>query len=113
MALRIKQNTYGNFYQPMINFLKQNAGENDLIMGGAELGFGLNFPKNHIADGRFGFYTHRKPKFIITDSAVENSLADSKIYFPEFYEYFPRLLNQEYRVAYQNDAFKIYERLAD
>ena len=110
MSLRIKQNTYGNFYKPMIAFLKQNSTENDLIMGGAELGFGLGFPKNHIADGRFGLNTGKRPKFIMYDSAVENSFADSKIHFPEFYEYFPRLLSEEYRVAYENDAFKIYER---
>lgn len=110
MSLRIKQNTYGNFYLPMIEFLKQNAGEDNLIMGGAELGFGLGFPTNHIADGRFGFYTGKRPKFIMYDSGVENSYADSKTHFPEFYEYFPRLLNEQYRVAYENNAFKIYER---
>lgn len=110
MALRIKQNTFTNFYQPMIAFLKQNSTENDLIMGGAELGFGLGFPKNHIADGRFGLNTGKRPKFIMTDSGVDNSYADSKIHFPEFYNYFPRLLGEEYRVAYQNDAFKIYVR---
>ncbi len=110
MALRIKQNTFTNFYQPMIAFLRQNSTENDLIMGGAELGFGLGFPKNHIADGRFGLNTGKRPKFIMTDSGVDNSYTDSKIHFPEFYEYFPRLLNEEYRLAYQNDAFKIYVR---
>lgn len=110
MALRIKQNTYGNYYLPMVEFLKQNSTENDLIMGGAELGFGLGFPKNHIADGRFGFYTGKRPKFIITDSAVENSYQDSKHHFPEFYEYFPRLLNEEYQIAYENAAFRVYKR---
>ncbi len=110
MALRIKQNTYGNFYQPMISFLKENSTENDLIMGGAENGFGLGFPKNHIADGLFGFQTKKRPKFIVYDSAVENSWQDSKNYNPEFYEYLPRLLNEEYRIAYENDAFKVYEK---
>lgn len=110
MALRIKQNTYGNFYNPMIAFLKENSTENDLVTGGAENGFGLGFPTNHIADGLFGFRTGKRPKFIIYDSAVENSWRDSKIYNPEFYEYLPRLLKEEYRIAYENDAFKIYER---
>lgn len=110
MALRIKQNTYGKFYKPMIAFLKENSGENDLIMGGAENGFGLDFAKNHIADGQFGFHTGKRPKFIIYDSAVENSWQDSKTFQPEFYEYLPRLLSEEYRVAYENDAFKVYER---
>lgn len=110
MALRVKQNTYGNFYKPMIAFLKENSTENDLIMGGAELGFGLNFPKNHIADGAFGFYTGKRPKFIVYDSGVENSWQDSKNHFPEFYTYFPRLLEEEYQLAYENDAFKVYMR---
>lgn len=110
MAVRIRQNTYGNFYSPMIAFLQSNANSNDLIMGGAELGFGLNFPPNQVSDGRWGFYTGKRPKFIVYDSAVENSWLDSKILFPEFYEYFPKLLNEEYKVAYENDAYKIYER---
>jgi hypothetical protein len=110
MALRIKQNTHGNFYKPAISFLKENSTENDLIMGGAELGFGLGFPKNHIADGLFGFKTGKRPKFIVYDSAVENSWQDSKNFQPAFYEYLPRLLSKEYRLAYENDAFKIYER---
>lgn len=110
MALRIKQNTYGNFYKPMITFLKENSTENDLIMGGAELGFGLGFPKNHVADGTFGLNTGKRPEFIIYDSAVENSWADSKNHAPEFYTYFPKLLQEEYTVAYENAAFKVYKR---
>ena len=110
MSLRIKLNTYGNFYKPTISFLKENSTDNDLIMGGAELGFGLDFPKNHIADGLFGFKTGKRPKFIMYDSGVENSWQDSKIYNLEFYEYLPRLLNEEYRIAYEDDAFKIYQR---
>ncbi len=52
--------------------------ENDLIMGGAELGFGLGFPKNHIADGLFGFKTGKRPKFIMYDSARRKFVAGFK-----------------------------------
>jgi hypothetical protein len=110
MSLRIKQNTYANFYQPAVDYLKQNAGPNDMIMGGAEFGFGLKFDPRLVADGRFGLYTHREPRYIIYDSGVDASWQDSKKFVPEFYEYFPRLLNEKYTVVYQNDAFKIYER---
>ncbi len=110
MAMRIKQNTYGNYYQPMIAFLKTNATENDLIMGGAELGFGLDFPENLVSDGTFGLYTRKRPRFIVYDSAVENSWLDSKNYVPEFYEYLPRLLREEYKIVYEDAAFKVYER---
>jgi len=110
MALKIRQNTRGNFYDPMIAHLKRNSGQDDVIMGGAELAFGLGFDTNHIADGRFGYYTGKRPRYIVYDSAVENSLEGSKTTFPEFYEYFPRLLSEEYEIAYENAAFKVYER---
>lgn len=110
VALRVKQNTYGNYYLPAMQYLNENATDQDLIMGSAELRFALKPTANHIADGRFAFYTNKRPKYIVYDPGVEDSLKDSKTFFPEFYEYFPRLLSEEYRVAYENTAFKIYER---
>jgi hypothetical protein len=110
MALKIRQNTYGNHYRPLIAFLNENSRDGGLIMGGAELAFGLGFGTNHVADGRFAYYTGKRPKFIVYDSAVDNSWKDSKIHFPGFYEYFPRLLNEEYQLAFENAAFKVYER---
>lgn len=110
MLLKIKQNTYCNFYEPMIAYLKTNMSGNDHVMGGADLAFGLGFEANIIADGRFGYYTGKRSRYIVYDSAVENSWQHSQKFFPEFYEYFPRLLRDEYRIAYENAAYKIYER---
>lgn len=110
MALRIKQNTYGNFYQPTVDYLTQNANEKDVIMAGAEFGFGLNFSDNLLSDGRFGYYTGKRPRFIVYDSAVNMSWLESKEFFPAFYDYFPRLLQEEYKLVYENAAFKVYEK---
>lgn len=110
MLLKIKQNTRRNFYDPMIAYLKTNMSRDDHVMGGADLAFGLSFEASIIADGRFGYYTGKRPRYIVYDSAVENSWQYSQKFFPEFYEYFPRLLRDEYRVAYENAAYKIYER---
>ncbi|MGB7201537.1 MAG: hypothetical protein WBD16_04635 [Pyrinomonadaceae bacterium] len=110
MAFRIKQNTFGNFYAPVIAYLKTNMGESDYVMGGADLAFGLGFDANLIADGRSGYYTGKRPRYIVTDSATDLTWQNSQKFFPEFYEYFPRLLSDEYRVAYENAAYKIYER---
>ena len=108
MALRIKQNTYGNFYQPTVDFLKQNTTEKEMIMASSDFGFGLEFPDNLVDDGRFAYKTGKRPKFIIYDSGVESSWLESKEFFPEFYEYLPRLLQEEYQVAYENAAYKVY-----
>lgn len=110
MALKIKQNTYGNYYDPMIAHLKDNMRSDDYVMGGSELAFGLGFEANIIADGRFGYYTGKRPRYIVYDSATELTWQNSQKFFPEFYEYFPRMLSDEYHVAYENDAYKIYER---
>jgi hypothetical protein len=110
IALRIKQNTYGNYYLPAMEFLNRNAADDELIMGGAEVRFALKPSANHITDGTFAYNTGKRPKYIVYDPGVEDSWKDSKIYFPEFYEYLPRLLEEEYRIAYENTAFKIYVR---
>ncbi|MGI8884686.1 MAG: hypothetical protein ACR2IA_10640, partial [Pyrinomonadaceae bacterium] len=91
-------------------YLKQNAGEKDLIMASSDFGFGLGFTDNLVADGRFGFYTGKRPRFIIYDSAVHSSWEESKEFFPAFYDYFPRLLQDEYKLVYENAAYKIYEK---
>lgn len=110
IALRIKQNTYGNYYLPAVEYLNEHAAPDDLIMGSAELRFALKPSLNHIADGRFAINTGKRPKYIVYDPGVEDSWKDSKTFYPKFYEYLPRLLNDEYRVAYENTAFKVYVR---
>jgi len=82
-------------------------------MGGSELIFGLDPEVEHVADGRFGYLTGKRPQFIVYDSAVENSLEASKTLFPAFYEYFPQLLHDQYRIDYENAAYKVYRRRHD
>ena len=110
MVLRIKQNTYANVYQPTIDYLKQHALPEDTIMGGAELGFGLQFPENFVNDARFGYLTGKRPKFIVMDDATHSAWESSKEFAPELYEYIPLLLKENYTLAYENAAYKIYVR---
>ena len=109
MALRVRQNTYGNFYRPTVEFLRQNAGASDLIMGEAGLAFGLGFPPNFMSDGRFGYYTGKRPRYLVYDSSVELSWKESKDFAPHLYEHLPRLL-EDYQIVYENKAYKIYQR---
>jgi 4-amino-4-deoxy-L-arabinose transferase-like glycosyltransferase len=110
IGLRSRQNTYGNFYQPAIDFLNKNASETDLIMGGQETRFALRRNANHIADGVFGMRTGKRPQYIIYDPGTLDSWNDSKTFYPEFYEHLPRMLNEEYKIVYENTAYKIYKR---
>lgn len=110
MALKIKQNTRAKFYDSMIAFVKETSTENDIVMGGADLAFGLGFDSNLLSDGRFGYFTGKRPKYIVTDSAVQNSWEGSRATFPEFYEYFPKLLREEYEPAFENAGYTVHER---
>lgn len=110
VAMRAKQNTFGKYYLPAVEYLNQNATAEDTILGGAELRFALKTPAKHYADGRFAYYTGKRPTYIVYDPGVEDSWKGSKTHFPEFYEYFPKLLNEEYAIVYENTAFKIYKK---
>ncbi|MEJ7623927.1 MAG: glycosyltransferase family 39 protein [Pyrinomonadaceae bacterium] len=110
MALKIRQNTRGKYFDPMIEFVKASSSSGDIVMGGADLAFGMGFESNLLSDGRFGYFTGQRPRFIVTDSAVQNSWEGSRVSFPEFYEYFPRLLRDEYRVAFENAGYTVYEK---
>lgn len=108
MALRIKQNTYANFYNPVIQYLKQNTGEDERIFGGVELFIGMNFSEKVSGDSRFGQLTGERAKFIVYDDAIHSSWMAAK--GTDFYDYLPRLLNEEYKIAYENAAYKVYIR---
>jgi 4-amino-4-deoxy-L-arabinose transferase-like glycosyltransferase len=109
MALRIKQNTYGNYYQPVIRFLQENAQDGKTIMGGPELGFGLKYSDKLIGDPVFGMRSGKRANYIVYDSGIEISWQEAKQFIPEFYEYLPKLL-KEYEIVYENAAYKIYAR---
>lgn len=110
IALRNRQNIYANFFLPTAEYLNKNAAPGELIMSAPEMRFALKSFDNHISDGTFGYYTGKRPVYIVFDPGVDDSWKDSKIYFPEFYEYFPRLLKDEYHVVYENPVYKIYKR---
>lgn len=110
VAWRCQQNTLGNFYKPAIDYLNLNVGENELVMGGPEIRFFLSPHIAHIHDGVFGMKTGKRPKYIVYDPGTEDSWKNSKTYNPEFYDYFPRLLAEEYQIEFQNIAFRIYVR---
>ncbi len=107
LALRIRQNTYAKAYQPTIEYLQKNTDAHEPVMGSPTLGFALGFPDNLIGDGRFGMTTGKRPRVLVFDDESRNSWLESEKFYPEYYQYLPRLLD-EYRMVYENDAYQIY-----
>jgi hypothetical protein len=107
----IKKDDYRRTYLPAIEFIKADLdAENNLIMGSAEFGFGLEFPDNFIDDWRLGFHSRKKPDLIVVGKQYEgmfNGLSKSE---PETYRHITELLSEQYNQVYDYNSIKIYKR---
>ena len=110
MVLRIRQRTYQKLYQPAIAFLEERSDGTTQITGSSALGFGLSFPPNLVDDTRLGYASGRRPRFIVISSEYELSYSENLDRQPDLKRYITDLLANTYKLAYQNDGFKIYER---
>ena len=107
---RMKLNTYRNLYLPAVSFLNQHSNPSTRIIGAASLDFGLNFPDDLVDDVRLGYVSGKRPDFIVVGDEYEVSYKEYQIKQPELYRYLNGLLTEEYRLVYDNPAFKIYAR---
>lgn len=109
---KIKINEYGKRYVPAVSFLKQNLKDNTLIMGSAELGFDLNFPKQLIDDPFLGYVTGKKPDYVVVDEIYEDAFDGSRKSRPQIYQHIQTTL-REYDLVYDHSYYKIYARPQD
>jgi hypothetical protein len=66
--IKIRANAYKNEYEPTIQFLRENASEDTVIMGGSHLWFGLGDDYRLIDDARFGCLSGVSPDIIVLDA---------------------------------------------
>ncbi len=111
MLLRIKQRTYQRLYEPTITYLKEHSDATTEITGSSALGFGLDFTDNLKDDIRLGYASGKRPRFIVITSEYEASYEGNRGKLPEVDRHVSTLLTKEYAPVYQNEGFKIYERL--
>jgi hypothetical protein len=102
---------YRKAYLPAMAFLEQRAGGKSLIMGDAELGFYFGFYNNVVDDSTLGYYSGKRPEFIVVD---ENGYAQV---FEDFYALYPDLgrfvrktLNEDFKQVFTNRIYTIYQR---
>ena len=105
----MRRDSYHHSYLPAVAFLRTHR--TDLIMGGAELGFGLRFPDNLLDDERLGYHSGKRPDLIVIDDRYRRDWNVMRSGHPEVYRYIERLTTQEYRVIYSRGTYTILERL--
>jgi hypothetical protein len=109
MLLRIRQNDYKKSYMPATNFLKTSAGPG-LIMGSTELAFQLGFDSNLVDDIRLGYYSGKKPDFIVVDEIYEDAFKGIGTQDLTVYQYVVDLIANQYHPVYDYGHYKIYAR---
>ncbi len=114
ILVRARVNSYRNSYLPAIAFLKSHSQPDSLIMGSAELGFGLNSFDQVIDDSRLGFASGKKPTFIVVEEVYTTEFEGLKTRHPEIYQFISNRLSKEYQLAYDHEFYQIYtQRVAD
>jgi hypothetical protein len=109
-AYVIARDSYHTSYLPAVNFLNQNAGRDLSITGTAELGFGLDNWNTLLDDKYLGYYSGRKPDFIVVDNRYRQEHDGVEVKQPEVGDHITRLLTTEYQKVYDHAAYRIYAR---
>lgn len=108
IVYRIKQNDYRRNYLPAVEFLRENSSSPSLIIGSAELAFGVGFDRV-IDDLRLGYYSGKKPDFVVVGGTYEGLFGTLKTKEPEVYKHVTTLLTEQCREVYQETPYRIYD----
>jgi len=92
--------------------LKNRIQPSTLIMGSAEMGFALGFDEHLIDDSYLGYYSGKRPDFIVVDEIYATSFRGSQVERPAIYDHINRLLAEQYKLVYDQALYRIYA-LAD
>jgi 4-amino-4-deoxy-L-arabinose transferase-like glycosyltransferase len=112
VAQRIRAREYQTTYAPAADFLKHRLQPSTLIMGSAEMGFALGFDEHLIDDSFLGYYSGKRPDFIVVDEIYATSFRGSRVERPAVYDHIDRLLSEQYKLVYDQALYRIYA-LAD
>jgi hypothetical protein len=77
-------------------------------MGSAEMGFALGFNEHLIDDSYLGYYSGKRPDFIVVDEIYATSFRGSAVERPAVYDHINRLLTEQYRLVYDQGLYRIH-----
>lgn len=105
---KIRLDAYHRSFLPAVAFLKSKANDGHLIMGSAELGFGLGSFDHLVDDSRLGFNSGKKPDFIVVEEVYRTEFDSYKANRQDVYQFINTRLANEYRKVYDHEFYEIY-----
>jgi 4-amino-4-deoxy-L-arabinose transferase-like glycosyltransferase len=108
-AALIAEGRYAGIYRPVIAVLQRDMQPGQLVIGSAELGFGLGFNRV-LDDANLGYYSGKRADFIVIDSNYRAHLAELARTHPALYGTLESMLAGQYRPVYSNAGYSVYAR---
>lgn len=109
--LRVRLNVFDKQFTPAVHYLLANAAPEQLIIASSDIAFGVGFEWNLIDDIQLGFASGKKPEWIVQDGNWLNIMEIFRTERPAAHAYMERILTGEYRLAYDENGYKIWRRI--
>ena len=97
-------------FQNSVAFLQQAHPQSQIIAPG-EFAFALGFGPALVDDLRLGYFSGKRPEFIATNVIYRGWFDRSAALYPEIHRYMMDLLATQYRVAFHNSSYTIYQHI--
>jgi 4-amino-4-deoxy-L-arabinose transferase-like glycosyltransferase len=111
VAYAMSKNPYGTQYMPAVSFLSRQIEQTPgLVLGTAELGFQLGFTDQLVDDLAMGYYSGKRPRYLVVNPRYEEHWRQVAISHPDLWRYVDGARREEYRKLYDYNGYKIYAR---
>jgi 4-amino-4-deoxy-L-arabinose transferase-like glycosyltransferase len=109
LILRSRLNLYARQFAPAVEFVKERLHPGTTVMASADFGFGIGFDQL-TDDFTLGFYSHKRPDLIVVEEMYLMLFEGPGRRQPEIYQHVSRTLREDYRLIYDHEYYKVYER---
>jgi 4-amino-4-deoxy-L-arabinose transferase-like glycosyltransferase len=97
-------------YENAVAFVRRAGSPSNMIAAG-EFAFAFGFDSGMVDDLRLGYFTGRRAPLIVANTIYLGWFEQSAVLAPPIHAYMLQLLRDEYRVAFRNAGYTIYQRL--
>jgi hypothetical protein len=105
ITAKIRIDDYARSYLPAVEFVRQHAAPQDQVNASCSFGFAYGFERNLMDDPALGYYSGRKPKYIVAEEIYDgwwDTVEDSNVH-----EYCLKTL-AAYDLIYDRAFYRVY-----
>jgi hypothetical protein len=109
LILRSRLNSYARQFVPAVEFVKRRLHPGTTVIASADFGFGIGFDQL-TDDFTLGFYSHKRPDLIIVEEMYLMLFEGPGRRQPQIYQHIGRTLREDYKLIYDHEYYRVYER---